>query len=79
MLEDFQSLLEEIFAKEGIDLRLVDVKTSSVILYCEASVGDVRNVRRIVLAKRSQLNQRGIVRIDLEYYTNYKSMLVSFL
>ena len=79
VLNDFQSMLEDIFTKEGIDLRLVDVITSSIILICEVSIEDVRDVRRVSLAERRQLYLRGIVQINLEYYTRYGSILVSFI
>ena len=79
MLKDFKLICDEIFAEEGIDLGLVDVIGSSIILICEVFIKNVRDVRRIALAKRRQLHQRGIVQIDLEHIASDGSNLVSFI
>ena len=79
VLKGFQSMCQEVFEKEGIYSDMYDIIEGSIVVICEVFMEDIIKFRRIVLADKRRLHQRGIIRIDLEYYTKYGSILVSFV
>ena len=68
----------QLFEKNGIDIELCAIKQSFIRLICGVFKKDVGEVKRIVLAERRQLRQRGIVRIEF-YCAENGSTLVSFI
>ena len=80
-LEEVTSMLECLFDNEGIDSRLIEVVSSSLIFICEISIKSIEAVRRIATtpAKRNWLHQLRIDRIELEYDSTRESFPVSLL
>ena len=74
-------MLEYLFDEEGIDSRLIEVVTSSLIFICEISARSIDAVRRIAETpgKRNWLCQLRIDKIELEYDGAHESFPVSFL
>ena len=67
VLKEFQSMLEGLFEREGIPIRLIDVISTSLIFVCETAIKNVAAIRRIVVTKWNRLCQLGIQWIELQY------------
>ena len=79
LLTEFWSMCTRLFESNGIDIQLCAIKQSFVTLICAVFMKHVKEFKRIVLAERRQLRQRGIVQIELQYCAENGSTLVSFI
>ena len=79
-LKEAGLMLQDLFEKEGIGSRLIDVRESCLAFICEISIKDAAAMRVIVAipAKRNWLCQLGIHRIELEYGSEFESITVSW-
>lgn len=72
-------MVDELFCSEGIHVRLLGVKPSSLIFICEVPMESVTDIKRIASTKKDRLRQLGIDRIELEYNGISEVIQVSLL